>query len=332
MLDPIKLQNLIENSGLSFKQNGRSWIFSCPRCQKREKVYVRKTDGLFVCFHCRETEGFRGRPEFVLSELLGRSISDIQKVLYGDEFADKSYSELMQVPLLSYFGDDDEVVEDVVDTLPSVGWPLDFYPIDHKHSARGARYLEGRGIPVAVATGYGIRYCPPTRRVIFPVEARGRLLGWQARSIIPTEMEGDDGIIHTTPKILTTTGLRKDLVLMFQDCLRGSEHAIVCEGPVDAIKTGLCGGGVATMGKAVSDSQLRAIKKSGVRKVYLALDPDAAQEMDRVCKELAGLEMYNLQPAPGFKDLGEMDMEGVRQRFLSAPRIDSGQLFIYLRY
>jgi hypothetical protein len=334
MLDPQKLKSIIECSGLGYKQNSRSWIFACPRCGKKDKLYIRKTDGRFCCFVCKELDPpFRGRVEYALSELLGLPVGEARRQLYGDEFAQKSFEELLEVPLLDYFGDDDEVTEDVVSSMPAVQWPYDYYPLDHKNSIRGVKYLEGRGIPAGIAEEYGLRYCPHVRRVAIPVVVDGKMLGWQGRSVIPTEFwNEEEGVMYRGLKVTSTKGLRRDLVLLFGDRLKGSEHAVVTEGPFDAIKAHLCGGNVATMGKAISDSQLAAIKRSGVKRVYLALDPDAAAEMDRVCRVLSDLELYNLQPAPGYKDLGEMSFGAVLERFHTAPQIHGGRVFVFLSY
>lgn len=327
---------MIENSGISYRQNSQSFIFVCPRCNKKDKLYIRKTDGRFVCFVCAEGEGkFKGKGEFALTELLQLPLGEVQRRLYGESFTGKMIEDLLQLQLYDFYGDDDEIEEDVTGTLPTLLWPLDFFTIDDPRSARGLKYLEEeRGIPLALAKTYNLRYCPSQRRVIFPVEVRGRLIGWQARSIMPSgwgEWTDKEGAIHTTPKILGNKGLRREIALMYGDKLNGSEHAVICEGPIDGIKAHLCGGNAVTMGKAVSDAQLKAIAYSGVKRVYLALDPDAAAEMDRICRALGHLELYHLLPLRGRKDLGEMTPEEVLGQFHKAPRIDAGMLFVYLR-
>jgi len=287
-----------------------------------------------VCFVCAEGEGrFRGKAEFALAALFGWPVGEVRRKLYGDDFEDKTVDDLLTFQLYDFYGEEDEIVEDVTSTLPTLPWPGDFYPIDDPKSARGLKYLEQeRGVPLALALEYGLRYCPPQRRVIFPVEVNGRLIGWQARSVIPTEWHDDDGILHVVPKILGNKGLKREVSLMFGDRLQGSDHAVICEGPLDGIKAHLCRGNTVTMGKAVSEAQIKAIRRSGVKKVYLALDPDAAAEMDRLCHELGDLELYHLLPSRGHKDLGEMTPEAVLEQFNKASRVDAGMLFMYLKY
>jgi hypothetical protein len=63
-----------------------------------------------------------------------------------------------------------------------------------------------------------------------------------------------------------------------------------------------------------------------VKKVYLALDPDAQTEMQALAPKFYDVEVYILLPEPGYKDLGEMSMEAVLERFRTAPRLRLGVL------
>jgi hypothetical protein len=83
------------------------------------------------------------------------------------------------------------------------------------------------------------------------------------------------------------------------------------------------------MGKVVSKGQIDLILKSGVKKVYLALDPDAAMETQKLLGVLADLECYLLQPPNGKKDIGELSLEEAYEAFLNAPLLNPGHLFIF---
>lgn len=318
------LKELIESGGLPYRQNSVSFIFRCPRCRKKDKLYIRKGDGRFVCWVCAESSSFKGKAEFALAELLEKPLSEIKNALYDSVTPVETHIELH----IGDFGS----VEEMEDVYLSVPWPLDYYPIAHPHSARGLEYLNGRGIDLALAEKYDIRYCPKDRRVVFPVEVGGALLGWQARTILPTTMYNEDGEKIMIPKALTSKSLVKGKHLMFQDRLIDSPHAIICEGPIDAIKADLCGGNVATLGKAVSAEQIDIIKKSGVQKVYIALDPDASAEAKKLRDSFFGLEIYRLLPSSGYDDLGDMSTEEVHDQFLKAERFDNtGKLFFFLK-
>lgn len=336
-VDTVALARLIEESGVSFRQNKRSFIFTCPRCGKKDKLMMFKSDGRFVCWVCAETSSFKGRPELALTELLGMAMPRIREKIYGDSFADTD-ANYFELSLWDFYGDDPPPQELIRD-LKGKPWPLDFFPIDHQHSAKGLAYLQSRGVGLELAMQYKLRYCPVQKRVIFPCYVGEKLVGWQARYILPHEwFDEETGVMVKIPKILTT-GPRDD-ILMFQDRLTGSDHAIICEGPVDALKCHLAGGNVATMGKVVSQRQIDIIKGSGVKRVYLALDLDAGTESMKlltVFNDYINLltspdmfELYKLQPAPGYEDLGAMPVEAVKDSFSSAERLRPGSLFLGL--
>lgn len=324
------LKALLDEGGVKYRQNSQSFILPCPRCRKRDKLYIRKSDGRFVCWICRDTEGFSGAPEWVLTELLSRPVSELRPLLYGTE---ETPAELfLDAQLLDFMEEGSPEAGFLVPDLPEVLPDPGFRDLDSQAGARGREYLESRGIPLDVALEYGIKYHASESRVIFPVVSRGRLLGWQARYIGETSFYDEEADLPITiPKVLTTPGLRKDLTLMFGDRIRG-DHVVLTEGPVDAIKAHLCGSNVAAMGKGVSRVQLQLLKNSGVKKLYLGLDPDAFVESQKILHTMVDdIMVYDLRPPAQFSDLGKMSMAQVRELFDKAPRIDRNYLFLYLK-
>jgi hypothetical protein len=327
-VDTENLRRVIEDSGIDFKVNARSYVFSCPRCGKKDKLVMFKDDGRFVCWVCADLNGFRGRPEYALTEMMGMSLPDLRKVLYRDA-AETAPLDYLSLNFVEAYGEDEEVPAEAEGKGRPVSWPLDFYAIDHDHARKGREYLASRDISMELAMQYGLRYCPVQQRVVFPIYSGGKLRGWQARAIFKTEWwDEEEERIRKVPKILTTG--RRESVLMFEDHLAGSEHAILCEGPVDAIKCHLAGGNVASMGKIVSRQQIQLIRNSGVRRVYLGLDRDAATETMKLLEAFDDLEVYRLLPAPGYDDLGAMPIEAVPEQLYRAERIQRGQLFMHL--
>lgn len=327
------IQDLLDEAGLDFKRNGRSFILKCPRCGKRDKLYIRKTDGRFVCWVCKETEGFSGAPEWALTELLGTPVAELRARLYGTSRA--AGAVYIDLQLDDFFDEDDEVPVFVPDELVELEPDPGFRPLDSEYGLPGLRYLEGRGLPVSLCLEYGIRYWPAMRAVVFPVLQRGRLLGWQTRRIDATEWEDPEtGVTVRVPKALTAAGFKKEQALMFQDRITG-DHAVLCEGPVDALKAHLCGGNVCALGKLVSTYQLNLLRTSGIRRLYLALDPDAFVEAGNLLRDVADdLEVYDMRPpagAPEGTDLGKMSLEAVRDLMEAAPRLDRHHMFLYLK-
>lgn len=331
--DPAILKQLLLESGLAYGQNGRSYIFTCPRCKGRKKLFMRKNDGRFVCWKCKETEGYQGRPEFALADLLGQTVKQIAGRLYGGAYTPSGV--FLDVRVDDFYGeDDDDDVSEIV-TLPTVLWPFDYYELDDPFAARGVKYLEGRGIPADIAKQYGIRYWPEGQRVVFPVADGSALYGWQGRLVIPTTYVDENGEDRELLKIQSSREIPRERVVMFADRLRNSEHAVLGEGPVDAIKAHECGGNVCTMGKAVGPEQMNLLLNHGIKKLYLALDPDAADETMRLIrKHYDDVEIYRMVAQVGGAkekpDLGAMSFKDVKELFLGARRVGAGQVFIFL--
>lgn len=351
--NPDSLRELVEGSGLSFRQTSVSWVFTCPRCQKREKLYIRKRDGRFVCWHCVTTIGYQGRPEFALRDLLGLPMGDLRDRLYGGRSGTISDSPLLFAPpLADFFDDPDDAPWDLI-PLPEIAWGFDHLSCDETAAKPGVDYLLGRGIPLELMIKLDIHYDATKRRMCFPVVVDHRMVGWQGR-LIDSDPENNDPKILTEPK-----GLDRSQCLMFQDSI--VDHAIVMEGPVDAIKAIPCGGAVATMGAEVSEGQIDIIA-SRAKRVYIGTDPDAEIALNRLCRafrERGVSEIYRMTPnetvdpcvkshhslvkrqcsiglrdscrwcgAVAWKDFGEMSFARVFKRFQRAQPVSVANLFI----
>jgi len=331
-VDPNVLREVLTQSGLKFKQTSVSYVFDCVRCSGKQKLYIRKRDGRFVCWKCKETDNYQGKPEYALVDLLNLSLAEVKTALYGGSHVQVEVR--LDLHLKDFFGDEDELDEDAVE-VPKVDWPVSYYPIEAPESKKGARYMAGRGVPLALSRLYGLHYAPEKERVVFPIASGNELYGWQERLVVSTKWWDPEGRERERPKILSSTGIPRDRTLMFVDRLKGYEHAVLCEGPVDAIKAHACGGNVCTMGKAVSQQQMNLLLNGGVKKLYLALDPDAADEMQRLAyNHFDDVELYQmLAPEKGAEksDLGAMDYSEVYDLFVGARRIEAGRLLFFLR-
>lgn len=309
-VDPQLLEEFVEQSGVSFRRTARSYSFTCPRCEKKDKLVMFQSSGYFICWVCAEVSNFRGKPEFALTELTGASIREVRAAIYGDA-ADVHAVENFSFGLPSFF--DEMETEGLPVDLTNMSYPLMFVPVEEPAGRRGLQYLESRGVSEELASLYDLHYDPVGRRVVFPIRLGPRLVGWQARTVLPNVYVDESGITRTFPKILTTG--ERDIRLMFQDRLVGSKRAVICEGPLDALKCHDLGGNVATMGKVVSERQIQIIKGTpGLEEVYIALDKDAELEAVRLSREFADFKVYRLLPSEEYSDLGEMPVNEVKSK------------------
>jgi hypothetical protein len=333
MVDSTRLARFIKDAGLSFKQNSKSFIFTCPICNVKDKLYIRKSDGKFACWRCRETQGFQGAPEYALAELTGQPVPVVKKALYGhlaehaSVFLDVRFNELVD--------DEDlpEVEEESLD-LPSLVWPYHCLPIDHPGAAKGLKYLEKRSIPLEIAVKYGIRYTPIKQAVVFPIYVNELLVGWQYRTVEELRVVLEDNSVATRLKAWSSDDIPRDRTLMFQNNLLNSDHAVLCEGPIDALRCELVGGGIASMGKAVSQAQVGVLCRSGIKRLYVALDPDAFREIDPLLSKFNdSLEIFKVNiPQKGDKpDLGALSFEEARDCILSSEPLKKNRLHAWIR-
>lgn len=340
--DPQALSKLIKESGVDFRESGQSYKFECPRCKKSEKLYLRKSDGRFKCFYCSSNGNFSGKAEFALRELTGLPLKEIQKKLYGFT-TDHLSNDYIEVELNDLWNEDDDSFTVEADEAPvrSVLWPPDYVgPEKPNLFVKGARYLHSRGVTLEHVQTYDLRYCPAEKRVIFPVKVDSKLVGWQGRYIGATEFFDEEmQKFVKIPKILTSKTLTDagGRYLMFQDRLKGSEHCVLSEGPITAIKAHRCGGNVASMGKEVTRFQLQTIAKN-CSKLYIALDPDAGLDIMRIIAEShEHMQVYLMTTPQNFeawddpdneKDNGDLTEEEVYDLFRSAKPEPFGKIYI----
>jgi hypothetical protein len=239
-------------------------------------------------------------------------------MLYGErQDVPEDYSALdLSLKIGNPFGP--EIVDKMEDIKPILFPEFHMKPIDHANSVEGLQYVIRRGIPIEVAKAADIWYSQIFRRVIFPIKMNGVYYGYQGRHIddVPYEM-----------RMRNNEGFRRDSLVMFADSLIGKKHAIIVEGPFNALKFGQIGGAVATMGKIVSSKQLDIIFSYGADKLYLGLDDDADGEMIDIASR-SSITVYKLEVPQSCRlrckelgkkpDFGECTFEEAAQAFKEA--------------
>ena len=193
LLNPVKLSQYIKDLGLSFKETHKSFIFSCPLCGGKDKLYIRKNDGRFRCFKCVTDKGFSGNVEYAIIELTDIPLTTVKQALYGTTQEQASFLDLN---LKDFFDEnEDEEPPELKENLPELSWPYSIIPIMHPGAQKGLDYLQMRAVPPEVSEAYKIRYSPQNRAVVFPVYVGEALLGWQYRTIDKTKFLVNDRCI-----------------------------------------------------------------------------------------------------------------------------------------
>jgi hypothetical protein len=331
-VEPAKLTQYIKDLGLSYHETSKSFMFTCPLCGGEEKLYIRKSDGRFRCFKCCTENGFSGNVEFAIIELTNIPLKVVRQSLYGNEYDQSSYLDLK---LKDFFDEEDFDDEEIkAEVIPELTWPYTCIPILDPGAVRGLEYLQSRGIPPDIADCYKIRYSPRERAVVFPAYVRGKLLGWQYRTIDPTRVLVDDVVIER-PKAWSSTNLPRDKIFMFADRLIGSEVAVICEGPIDAIKAHKVGGNVAAMGKSISFAHVATVLRHGVKKIYAGIDPDAFAELEPLMEKLgneASLYYVKVPERRGKKktDLGDLSIDDAYRVIMSSEKMQRNRLYMWI--
>lgn len=249
-----KISAFLQENGIDFQDSSRSYITTCPKCRKK-KLYISKNEGFFTCFVCSE-EGMKGpTPFYALALLSGISKEEIKHKFENDYFEDKPQ------------------IKQIVKPTREVYIPNRFLSIADEQAQEGAQYVLRRGVPVSISEAYNVKYDPDKKQVVFLIKENDIPVGFQGRSILkdcPKELSK-----YTSP------GFEKSKHFIFQEYIKG-DSVIIAEGPFSAIKfakTGITF--LASMGKAISSSQMEKLVGLGIRKVYLALDTDAFKEINR---------------------------------------------------
>ncbi len=315
----VKLHDFITKHGLQpDAENGRSYIYDCPACGGKKKLYIQKENGRSVCFR-KETSKCPSMGSLVtypLHLLTGMDIKDIKSELFLLE-------ETLSV-------DDIKIDWDVEADLPveeqqleMATLPAGITIITDPNAVEGLKYLHKRGISTDMAKKYSITYSTQMRRVIFPVIMNGVLYGWQGRAI-------DDVEKHL--RMYNLFGPWKTSTLMFYNNIIGKEYAVLAEGAVSALKFELVGGFVASMGKSVSTKQLDLIKKAGVKQLYLALDRDASDLLVTIEKYMNSgddpVKCYVIETPESKGDFGECSFDECLDAFLKSQPFDKNGIYV----
>lgn len=250
---------------------------NCPFCALRgfipnttKKLYINLSKGKYHCFRCE----ISGSSADLFPQLSAVSAAT-EKILTEKK-------ELEQLP---------ELYELSGLRYPANDWVVDFA------SKKGFLLTELNNVYFCYNYKKGDYSFGP--RLVFPIYQFGSYRGFQARTVFD----------NTDPKYIGATGMQKSTLLYNYDAaFAQKERLVITEGFFDCLRVG--GTGIATLGKEVSDEQIRLIKLGEFSEVIVFLDRDAQKEAKEVAKKLSiCFKTYTCIPKE--KDPGEMRQEDI---------------------
>lgn len=198
-------------------------------------------------------------------------------------------------------------------TQPPATLPPEFRPIQAVGSTRRFwDYLAARGFkyPDKVCDTYGLLACSVGRykdRIIIPVLAQKRLIGWTSRAIQRTT---------NAPRYLASNSTIKSVIYNGDAATSGGHLLVITEGPFDALKIDHYGWphavAVCTFGTSSTDDQKCSLRELSNKfdKTVVLYDKDAVGPAFELTE---WLPKATTQPLPtGIKDPGELTQLQVR--------------------
>lgn len=246
---------------------------------------------------------------------------------YGAFFGEGSGDEIAKpLDFEALFPQENEEEEDEPEPATVVLGP-DF--ISAKDSLDAIKYLYSRGVAsLKIVEDYQLKYNAAMHAVIFPVMRDGKTYGWQARKIDPKEGE---------LRLISQQSFSKAKFLLNYDRAKMAQGVIVVEGPFDCLHAELPDHditGVASLGKNISQDQIKLILDLPTPRIYLGLDPDASKEVYEVLRKIGlGKTVFRIWPPKDRKDFGECTRGEVLQAVVKAIPItcQSDVLDVYLK-
>lgn len=307
----VDLGQLFEDNGVKFRENstGELIMDQCYNCGRSKKLYVSKELGLFQCFRCEE----KGNAVKLVAKYLNISFKEAAKKLYGTDgkiyaspakLQEEEDDEPLQfnlggltkkksdlklpeavklAPEFKMLGPEHTVPYNYlikrgytpkdIDELNLLVLPFETFndawrAVEDRLKKQG---LKGEELKTEVKNI--VRY---HERIVFPVYVDYNILGFVAR----------DWTGLKQPKVLNSSGNFRAFSVWNFDNAKESEELIICEGTTSAVKCGVHRS-VALLGKAATPGQIKLIRKTKTKKIYVCLDIGTDKEVANIYKALS---------------------------------------------
>lgn len=300
------LPEWFDDEGINYKETSTGEIIleSCPSCNRNNKLYVESETGVAQCKYagCDFNNGIS--PIELVSRLLGITKGKAFGICFG-------HSDKKEVSKEDILGDDwlsdlqnkrRERISKKAKELSEIKFPPLIEELSDVHK-EAWDYLINRGmtsedikktgmmiLPFKDYIEYSValqrqsyspdeikRYTKYVNRVIFPVNVDKKLIGYVARDFTNK--------IPKKYKVMNSEGSFRADAFWNYDNVKDSEVIIICEGFMDAIKSGI-NRSVAILGADMSAGQFSLLRKTKAKKVILALDAGTEKKQNAIFEEL----------------------------------------------
>lgn len=336
--------DLSNTSNFRVSESSQEIYMDCPFCGKRNKLYI-SPEGRWICFRCENRGG--SVTSFVV-QYEECTYKEARQILKENHYRESSRS------IFANHKDNGSLFEALatLDTkkakaqakkCPNIPSNLKFLKIEWNNPEAYSYlwYLYKRGVTPEQVQAYNIGYVKSgevkrtnnkplhiENSVVFPTyNQQGKMVYWNTRSIE----------LHPFIKSINAMSepnqySRKDVVWNMNK-IHSNSYMVICEGVFNALTSSVGPyTGIATFGKAITDSQVQLMKKLNPKRYYIFLDNDAKDQELKLAKRLkqTGIDydrIYLVINPYGDKDANDLGQVKVKQLLDQARPIDLVTLF-----
>ena len=279
-------------------RGGEEAVFTCPSCNHhKKKLTLNLSTQKFQCWVC----GYKGHRAF--------------KLLKAVSASPKTYEILRDIDSQYSFKRQTTVKR----STDSLRLPQGVTPIMSSSailSKHALHYLNQRGITPQDVVKYNLHYCEQgdlKNMVIIPsYDNNGFLNYYVGRSF--------DKNAYIKHKLASST---KDII-GFEMYINWDLPIILCEGAFDAMA--IKRNAIPLFGKRISDSLMKKIIESNVKKIYLALDEDALKDAFKHAETFIGYGKKVYLIEMGDKDPSELGFKTFTKLLHKATKLTTSML------
>jgi hypothetical protein len=285
-MNNFTLLKLIYSRFGSYQKSGYEVRVNCPFCILRgqspnttKKLFINIDKKVYNCFRCEA----RGKLSLLFPQLEAISIAG-EGIMNRIEQKDNELEHLPNVKSL----DDltypwDDLVGEFLSKREGYRWTI-------KELVEKVYFCEHYNKNDKAIFG---------PRLIFPIYQLGSYRGFQGRTIYK----------NTDPKYVGATNMdKKGTLYNYDTAFSQRKRLVIVEGFFDQLRVGDTA--VATIGKEVSQTQLRLIRLGSFKEIIVFMDRDAEKKSYEVAQELSRY-FSTFVALPTRKDPGEMETEEI---------------------